>query len=86
MIKTTILPLLAFIGLFLWSCEAEISLSPFRVRLPSFLNGIGWVLIVFGIAFLNVHYRRKGDKEGYIRGVTEYNKAVQTILKDKENK
>lgn len=86
MIKTTILPLLAIIGLFLWTCDIQVSLSPFRVRLPSLLVGIGWVLIVFGIAFVNVHYRRKGDKEGYIRGVTEYNKAVQTILKDKENK
>lgn len=77
---------LLFLGaMFLWCCNVEITFSPFRVRLPALLQAIGWLLIVLGIAMVNNYNKRQGDKEGYIRGLADYNKAMNNLIKSKEN-
>lgn len=73
-------------AMFLWCCNIEISFSPFRVRLPGLLQGIGWMLLIIGMSLISVYHQRKGDKAGYIRGLTDYDSAVKKLNEKQANK
>ena len=64
--------------------RTQISLSPFYIRMPGWQNVVGWLLLMFGVGFLNNEAKRKAYEEGFDDGITYVNEKVEDYLERKE--
>ena len=64
--------------------RTEISLSPFYIRMSGWQNVVGWLLLLFGVGFLNNEAKRQAYEEGFDDGITYVKEKVEDYLERKE--
>lgn len=64
MVKTLTIVIIAGIILFLVISEVSITAKPFRISLPSWLLGVGIILMLIGAFFVYLNGMRKGKELG----------------------
>ena len=64
--------------------RTEISFSPFYIRMPGWQNVVGWLLLLFGVGFLNNEAKRQAYEEGFDEGITYVKGKIEDYLKRKE--
>lgn len=64
--------------------RAEISFSPFYIRMPGWQNVVGWLLLLFGVGFLNNEAKRKAYEDGFDDGITYVKEKFEDYLERKE--
>lgn len=57
--------------------RAEISFSPFYIRMPGWQNVVGWFLLLIGVGFLS----NKARQEGYEKGLEDAFDIVEELNK-----
>jgi len=55
---------LIIIFVFFYMANTEIHFSPFSIKVKHLFYAIGWLLIVIGISFISMDYRKRGFDEG----------------------
>lgn len=58
--------------------RAEISFSPFYIRMPGWQNVVGWLLLLIGIGFLCNEARQNG----YDKGLQDVYDMMEEVNKD----
>ena len=85
--KTTIVCALLVLLLFvLFMGRAEISLSPFYIRIPGWQNVVGWLLLLIGVWLLNNEAKRQAYEDGFDDGITYVKEKFEVYLERKEEK
>ena len=74
--------LLVFFVLFMG--RAEISFSPFYIRMPGWQNVVGWLLLLIGIGFLCNEARRQGYDEALQDAIDAMEEVNKEQLQNKE--
>lgn len=64
--------------------RTEISFSPFYIRMPGWQNVVGWLLLLFGVGFLNNEAKRQAYEEGFDDGITFVKEKIEDYLERKE--
>lgn len=65
--------------------RTEISFSPFYIRMPGWQNVVGWLLLLFGVGFLNNEAKRQAYEEGFDDGITYVKEWIKNYLKEEED-
>ena len=73
----TIIGCTLFVLLVLFMGRTEISFSPFYIRMPGWQNVVGWLLLMFGVLFLNSNARQ----DGYEKGIEDAFNIVEELNK-----
>lgn len=73
----TIIAFALFVLFVLFMGRTEISFSPFYIRMPGWQNVVGWLLLMFGVLFLNSNARQ----EGYEKGIEDAFNIVEELNK-----
>ena len=66
--------------------RAEISFSPFYIRIPCWQNVVWWLLLLIGVGFLNNEAKRQAYEEGFDDGITYVKEKFEDYLERKEEK
>lgn len=84
----------AIVVLFLFLAKTKVSINPFKIEFESLLSAIGFILVMTGIAFIEVHHEKIGYKKGLdysIKEIKDKTTSLETendlikIQKDKKN-
>ena len=67
-----------FVLFVLFMGRAEISFSPFYIRMPGWQNVVGWLLLLIGIGFLCNEARQNG----YDKGLQDVYDMMEDVNKD----
>lgn len=81
MVKELIAYLVLTGVIFLYTSGLELSFSPFCIKLPTWLNGVGIVLIILGVFLTNLSSYREGEIEGQKKTIQQ---VTGEIFDDKE--
>lgn len=73
----------AIVVLFLFLAKTKVSINPFKIEFESLLSAIGFMLVMAGIALIEVHHERVGYKKGLDYSTKEI--KDKTISLDAEN-
>lgn len=82
----TIIGFTLFVLLVLFMGRTEISFSPFYIRMPGWQNVVGWLLLMFGVGFLNSNARQEGYEKGLEDAFDIVEEVNKSYSKGKENK
>jgi uncharacterized membrane protein len=80
----TIIGCILLVLFVLFMGRTEISFSPFYIRMPGWQNVVGWLLLLFGVGFLNNEAKRQAYEEGFDDGITYVKEMVEDYLERKE--
>jgi len=61
--KTTLITLALLILIMLFLAQVSIEFNPFKITFGRPYFAIGWILIIIGVAFIQIDSERKGRKE-----------------------
>ena len=64
--------------------RTEISFSPFYIRMPGWQNVVGWLLLLFGVGFLNNEAKRQAYEDGFDDGITYVKERIENYLEEEE--
>ena len=81
----TIIGCILFVLFVLFMGRTEISFSPFYIRMPGWQNVVGWLLLLFGVGFLNNEAKRQAYEEGFDDGITYVKEWIKNYLKEEED-
>jgi len=74
----------AIVVLFLFLAKTKVSTNPFKIEFESLLSAIGFILVMAGIALIEVHHERVGYKKGLDYSTKEI-KDKTTLLEAKND-
>lgn len=63
--------------------DLKITFNPFTVKMPNYINLIGFVLLMIGFVIIRTNDHNKALKQGFDNGVEMYEKAIKEIITEK---
>ena len=83
--KSIVILLIALTLILFFVAQISIQLSPFKITFGRPLFAIGLILIMIGVAFIQIDAETKGYRRAYKEATEIVNKEFQNISKDKNN-
>jgi ABC-type nickel/cobalt efflux system permease component RcnA len=80
--KATIISLIAIAIILLFVARISIQFSPFKITFDRPWFAIGWILIVIGVAFIQIDSETKGYRKAYKEATEIVDQEFQNISKN----
>lgn len=82
--KTTIIVIATLIVLLFVNGGLTVSFKPFSIKFPTYLQYIGWVLLITGVSFISVSHGKEEYKKGRIEMMKDIEKAIDEFIAKKK--
>lgn len=86
MILKTIIYIIIFVAIVLWSSGLQINFQPFSVKLTEWKMGVALVFLVISLSFYSTHYLEKGRTEMYHKFLNMVEDETLKLKADKIHK